>query len=401
MKSLIPVKVLFLGNDASRTGAPIGLLHLMRLFKARHTFAFDILLRVGGPLLDAYRELGDVVVYADLWSELRLPQRAARRLGLKRFAGNGCQTPLETIYGARSINLLYANTVTVGGMLGDLASLRCPVICHVHELERVIAKYGSRNMRLIRRHAASYIAASEAVRANLMQRHHIPGSRITVIHESIPHESAGTGVAEAAAATRAALGIPPTAFVVGGCGGDPYRKGIDLFVDLAVAVRRHSPGQIVHFLWVGGPAAATEQAPWRALFQRPEVADRMHWVGPVSDPRPYMAALDVFALVSREDPFPFACLEAGSMGKPVLCFRGAGGTEEFVEDDAGVCVPYLDTQAMGACVSELANDPARVQKLGQRAAVKVATQYDLESAAARIAAQIHQTTAASGYARVR
>ncbi|MDH6063711.1 hypothetical protein, partial [Umezakia ovalisporum] len=39
------------------------------------------------------------------------------------------------------------------------------------------------------------------------------------------------------------------------------------------------------------------------------------------------------------------CLEAASLGKPILCFDKAGGEPEFVEDDCGFIVPYLDLDA--------------------------------------------------------
>jgi glycosyltransferase involved in cell wall biosynthesis len=60
----------------------------------------------------------------------------------------------------------------------------------------------------------------------------------------------------------------------------------------------------------------------------------------------YFAAFDVFALVSREDPFPVVCLEAASLGKPIVCFNSSDGEKEFVENDCGFVVPDLDIEIM-------------------------------------------------------
>lgn len=383
------MNVLFIGNDASRTGAPIGLLHLLRWFKANTDLDFRMLLRVGGPLLAAYRALGDVVIYGDLQSDLGRPQRVARRLGFRSLAGMSCRTPVERLYGAQPPDLVYANTITVGGVLGDLAGLRCPVICHVHELESVIAKYGRRNFGQIRRHACTYVAASNAVRDNLVRRHRISPAAIEVIHESIPVPAPTS--ADGAAARRA-LGIPEEAFVVGGCGGDPFRKGVDLFVAVAQAVLESNAARPIHFLWVGGPASEQEQEQVQALFHTSGLG-RVHAVGPVENPGFFFHGFDAFAMVSREDPFPFVNLEAASLGKPVLCFRGTGGSEEFVESDAGICVPYLDVQAMASAVLQLAADPERTERLGRGAAAKIRARHSVAEAGPRVEALIRTVAA--------
>ena len=89
-------------------------------------------------------------------------------------------------------------------------------------------------------------------------------------------------------------------------------------------------------------------------------------------------------LVSREDPFPLVCLEAASLGKPVLCFADAGGMPEFVEDDAGYVLPYLDTKQMSAQIIELATDVERVKQLGACAQFKVRDKYNIDIGAGRI-----------------
>jgi hypothetical protein len=50
-------RLLFVGHDASRTGAPILLLHLLGWLKANSDVSFRILLGDGGPLEGDYRAL--------------------------------------------------------------------------------------------------------------------------------------------------------------------------------------------------------------------------------------------------------------------------------------------------------------------------------------------------------
>jgi len=96
-------------------------------------------------------------------------------------------------------------------------------------------------------------------------------------------------------------------------------------------------------------------------------------------------------LVSREDPFPLVCLEAASLGKPIVCFDKAGGMPEFVEDDCGFIVPYLDTEAMAEKIIELIKNPELRQRLGERARKKVKERFDVEVQAPKIFSLIQRT----------
>jgi glycosyltransferase involved in cell wall biosynthesis len=101
-------------------------------------------------------------------------------------------------------------------------------------------------------------------------------------------------------------------------------------------------------------------------------------VGVQDDITPYFAAADIFALTSREDPFPLVSMEAMSFGLPVVAFEGAGGAPELIGDQAGVVVPHLDLAAMAEAVTKLANDPQRREALGEGAMRSVATDFSPE-----------------------
>jgi glycosyltransferase involved in cell wall biosynthesis len=88
--------------------------------------------------------------------------------------------------------------------------------------------------------------------------------------------------------------------------------------------------------------------------------------------------------LSREDPFPLVCLEAAATGKPVLCFDRGGGMPEFVRDDAGCVVPYLDLGAMAKCIVKLQQDPARCAALGHTAQARARAQHNIPDGARRI-----------------
>jgi glycosyltransferase involved in cell wall biosynthesis len=373
-------KLLIIGNDATRTGAPIGLLHVLRELKARGDYTFEILLRVGrGELRSEYESIGSVTAYDELITNRGRLRRALRKVGFRRVGPFNCLSGIEQLYVDRGIDLIYANTITNGGILADLAALKLPVVCHVHELASIIEKYGHGNLALVRRHVDRYVACSVAVRDNLVSTQGIDGERIDVIHESIPVVDMHSAVVHDAAAVRRELGVPADAPIVCGSGFTRWRKGRDLFVRIAAKMRTFTESP-VHFVWVGGREDQQEMEATHRDMDRAGVRDIVHLVPHTHRPLDYFAAADVFAMTSREDPFPFVNLEAGLLEKPIVCFADGGGTPELVEDDAGFVVPHLDVAAFAEAVLKLLQDDELRKKMGSRAAEKVRERYSIEKA---------------------
>ena len=103
--------------------------------------------------------------------------------------------------------------------------------------------------------------------------------------------------------------------------------------------------------------------------------DVCQFVPAVDNPGAYFEALDLFALTSREDPFPVVMLEAAACGLPIVCFAESGGATELVEDDAGIIVPYLDVPAMAQACVDLMNNKEMCTLFGNQAKAKVETRF--------------------------
>ena len=85
-------------------------------------------------------------------------------------------------------------------------------------------------------------------------------------------------------------------------------------------------------------------------------------------------------LVSREESFSLACLEAAALGKPIICFDKGGSMHELVENDAGYVVPYLNIHAMAEKIIELARQPDLKKRLGAKAREKVFQRHEISIA---------------------
>lgn len=369
-------KILFISQSAGRTGAPLMLLNLLNWLKYNSKLSFEVLLLDDGPLRPEFASLAPVHLFPKASNAKKgIAVRMARRLGLDDDKTNRYAALIAQLL-KNKIGLIYSNTIVNGKALEILAPLGCPVITHVHELDYWIEQAGEENLQQVRRQTSRYIAASEAVKTNLVNKYAISSDKIDVVHSFIPVPKVKLDPFR----IKQQLGIPEDSFIVLGSGYETWRKGKDIFVLLAAQINKNLLKLPAHFIWVGGWQRKEDRRNICHDIKHLGLKDRVHFIGEVTNPLDYFAAGDVFAMVSREDPFPLVCLEAASLKKPILCFADAGGMPEFVEDDTGFIVPYLDVLAMAKKTIDLMNDEKLRKLCGDKAAQKVRERHDISVA---------------------
>jgi glycosyltransferase involved in cell wall biosynthesis len=347
-------KILFISHEATRTGAPMFLLHLVRWLRRNTDLAFEVLLAKGGPLEEEFAKVAVV-----------------------RAPGFFADNP-----GALSaFSLIYSNTICNGRLVDELPRGSIPVITHVHELDYGYDSLGARNMATVLRQTSHFIACAEAVADRLRTIFRILPERISVHHEVIDVEEVFTKAASVSAADlRTAYDLPADAAILAGCGTFDLRKAPDLFVQLAARIRSlwTSPRPL-RFVWIGRMTVPELGKIVRHDIRRTGLQNEIKLIGELPSPHALLALADIFCLTSREDPFPLAMLEAAALGKPVVCFEGAGGGREFCDAGGGVAVPMLNIDAMArACLAWL-TDPANQSADGARAAETVRTRFSIEA----------------------
>lgn len=351
--------ILFLAHDSSRTGAPIVLLHFMRWLKKNTTIQFSILLKIPGGIEQEMREIAPVYLYPEL-----LNNPAMRRDIMKH------------------ISIIYGNNVGVHDMLDALQIENQLIIIHVHELQYAIDFF--QGEKLWRKYEiARYIAASNAVKQNLMSNHRIAEKKISVVYESIPKSDVKV-ILEKGPFVRKHLGIAPDDIVVGACGSVDWRKGPDLFVDTASHLQQMQLGRKIHFIWLGAPFDNAYMRQIRYDIKKRGLIERVRFIGPRLNPLDYIGSFDIFLMTSREDPFPLVVLEAASLQKPILCFANAGGVPEFVTPDIGYVVPYGDTNELATKIQELVTNPSVKESMGTHAQERFLKDFDIDHVAPQL-----------------
>jgi glycosyltransferase involved in cell wall biosynthesis len=350
--------ILFVSHEASRTGAPIVLLNIMRWLRTCVPNKLRIILRSAGPLEAEFRELGEVQVL------------------------NEAQIPEACLH---DVCLVYSNTICNGLFLRPLSNGTIPVITHVHELAGSIELLGVENFQCVKNHSSHFIACSQCVADMLIHTHDIKPSDITVILESVrPLEIRRAAQDLDPSKLRRILGSDPRDFVIAGCGRVDIRKGADLFIQLAEYCRkRASEGRRVRFVWIGDVPNDFSSGIFVQDVRKLGIPDDVQFIGQLENPYPYLRAADLFCLPSREDPLPLVMLEAAALGKPILAFQGSGGAEEFCRKGGGFLVPYLNVQAMGDWILDHIEEKAVLEGMADRAQRLVEREYCIEETGPR------------------
>ncbi len=367
-------KVLFLGHNASRSGAPLILLELIKWLAKNSQIKMETYLDGGGAIESEYHAAVLTYcphefqgIFGKLFRKLRTAEWEERRFVSR--------------YPASRYPVVYANTIATCRIANRLAGPNRFIIHHIHEMTYATQCYHLTDaLREAVPTTDLYIAVSQAVRKFLMDVIFVPEEKILVVHEfPVAGGSVGGKINDEKMATnkvRQILGIPEESFVIGMCGTPEWRKGTDIFVRLVEKVRAIPEGAKCHFIWLGGEKEAYREAQFDV--DKSGLRDFCHFIPAVGDPDAYFRAFDLFALTSREDPFPLVMLEAAARGLPIVCFADSGGATELVEDDAGMIVPYLDVEAMAQACVELMVDDEKRRRFGAQAKAKVESRYLLE-----------------------
>jgi glycosyltransferase involved in cell wall biosynthesis len=131
----------------------------------------------------------------------------------------------------------------------------------------------------------------------------------------------------------------------------------------------------------------------KALTQSLGLAGRVVFTGLARDVRPYMAAMEAFALCSRKEGNPNVVLQAMAMALPVVSVK-VGEVPAVV--DAGVTGMLIepgDGAAFLAALSRLAVDPSLCRALGEAGRRRVAAVYSSSQMIGKYAALMQLTAA--------
>lgn len=148
-------------------------------------------------------------------------------------------------------------------------------------------------------------------------------------------------------AARSELDTPDDAFVIMSMGRFVPRKGFDVLV-------RALAGLPDAYLWLLGQGEEMENA--KALARELGVESRVRFAGWKSDPRPYIAASDCFAMASSHEPLGNVILEAWAQNAPVVSTRSEGPSWFMRDAENGLMVEIGDHRGFADAIRRIRSD---------------------------------------------
>ena len=116
----------------------------------------------------------------------------------------------------------------------------------------------------------------------------------------------------------------------------------------------------------GAPGRGSLTAEMRELAARLGLTDQVVFTGWRSDIERILAACDVYAMPSFEEPLGVIYLEAMAMRRPVVALRSGGVPEVVEHGGAGLLSEPGDDAQLAANIAALLRDPALRARMGRR-----------------------------------
>lgn len=139
-----------------------------------------------------------------------------------------------------------------------------------------------------------------------------------------------------------------------------YVKGFDQLID-ALAVLVNNRKYDISLTLVGD---GSQSLALREQVASHNLQDYVIFVGPVSNPYPYMADADVFVCPSRQEGFNIAILEAMTLGKPVIATRSAGPSD-ILEDGKYGLLAVNNVKGITDAISEIYRNQRLMEQYSQ------------------------------------
>jgi len=334
--------VVFVSNAADASGAPQNLLALARHFHENDNYRCITFSLTEGILLEEFKKLGEAyfVNHQNRIVENNIP--------VSQFLNRLKYKPEFAI----------VNTIGSGQVIPDLKSAGLRIVSFVHDYTYAnglpfLATYYS---------LSDFIVYSTEYMLKMNNNDFpIPNEKTIIIPQGLyKTDILETNIEQARAGIRKQYNLGSDDCIVLGCGSINPRKGVDIFINTAIAgLKLWDEKRNLHFFWLGGVLKSNSPDLYIRFLARDLVnsgqVSRIHFIESTLEVADYFAAADLFFLSSREDPFPTVVHEAMAAGLPVVAFRKAGGATACIERVGGRLVDYQNTHQAALAIIEMLN----------------------------------------------
>lgn len=372
--SKINKKILFITHDCSYTGAPIILLNFIKWMSENSEYECSILYQHDGELMPEYEKYTHKSY--KLYPQPPLKKDPISRLKKRYYSKYIYKWYKERLFKdicSENFDIVFANSVASFKSFDLLRNkVKSKFISYILELDFTFFFLNITDESPIISKTDLNICMNKAVADYLILNKKIRPDKIEILHAITDFKltkNNKTYVLEK-------LGIPENAYIIGASGTVEWRKGFDLFIQLARILKYKYGETDIYFIWTGKILDESDRFKINMDIEKANLKNCVFFTDLVTNVHDYYSAFDIFTLMSREEALGMVCIENMALGNPVICFEKCGGMEEVALKKAAITVPYLDSDAMAKEIINLKSNAEAYKQISKLSVDYVQTEYD-------------------------
>ena len=153
-------------------------------------------------------------------------------------------------------------------------------------------------------------------------------------------------------------------------------KGLShAILGIAQLIKQAADTRIIFFIIGEGE----ERAVLEAEIIKYSLTENVFLVGHKENAASLLSAFDIFLFPSITEAFPYAILEAGKAGLPIIA-TSVGGIPEVIDDmESGILIQSKNSGEVARALAYLIKHPERRKELGDKIALRIADRFNLET----------------------
>lgn len=357
--------IIVVSHEASRTGAPI--------------VALEILKRLGSRYNVVSLILGDGELERDFVenSETLYRDYVVRRSRI------GFEGKLGKIIKNHNPKFAIVNSLESRGVLESFKKLGIPTILLIHEFVSYTKPLNSVSAAI--KHSTRVVFSTDLTRDDAFaELGSLPQEKISIFPQGKSEIPNAQG--EASDYDTIAKTSKSAKFRILGAGYVQYRKGVDLFIEVAKEFNLRNPDANVDFVWLGDGYRPEHDLTYSVYLKdqinRSNVTTKVSIAPAVSNFESELNESNVFLLTSRLDPLPNVAIDALCAGLPLVCFEKASGFPRLAKDfemDQILSTPFASTHDMVVELENLYKNRNELMNKRENWAKSAAKVFDFEA----------------------
>lgn len=365
-------KILFISHQASRSGAPLYLFHLIKWLTIKKDINAYLLLVDGGEMEREYNFCKNVWIWNSFHSDSRLKSRLIGKFNQKSKKKIYQKNIFLQIKNAKP-DLIIANTVVSLPLLKLFKNeLKIRSAAILHEMKFSIDYFYQDSLSKENLDAAEkIITVNNQIRNFIVKDYLVTSDNIVYIPpfiNKLPNQSDKQN-------------IITNKITVGMSGYTGWQKGYDLLPQLLSILKERGQIKYFDFVWLG-EIESNQYTKNEMQLQNMDLGGYVKHTGKVANIESWLNRFDLFLSLSREDSYPLVCIEAAASGLPVIAFDKSGGVSDFLSLGGGILIPYLNLEKVVEALDVYRNRKRRM--IDADFAVKRAQSHDIDIIAERV-----------------